>query len=252
MDFGFLFMPRGIHLNQTQKQQIYVGITKGHDDAKIIESVFVADDISPTYISKTIRWLKNVATNDQILSWFAGKIRTGNKSSHALDDPITSHALKVLALARPKRTQEMIVTDLMDMLGDGITICRQDISFWLKRHKITDHAITWVSAHLDEAEREETLRIARAYDTRCLHNFDESCTSYKKFLQKKARCFIGEVPTNIEWSLTGQDGRVYSSIADYTPEGWSVWRTFYCNIDHQCVEIFLDPNTVSFSSIRVS
>jgi hypothetical protein len=82
-------MPRGIHLNQTQKQQIYVGITKGHDGTKIIESVFVADDISPTYISKTIRWLKNVATNDQIVSWLAGKIRTGNKSSNALDDPIT-------------------------------------------------------------------------------------------------------------------------------------------------------------------
>jgi hypothetical protein len=46
-------MPRGIHLNQTQKQQIYVGITKGHDDATIIESVFVADDISPTYFLRS-------------------------------------------------------------------------------------------------------------------------------------------------------------------------------------------------------
>jgi hypothetical protein len=76
-----------------------------------------------------------------------------------------SHTIEDLALQRPKRTQEMIWKDLMTILGqeDLAGISQQEISRWLKRHKISSHCLNYVSAHLDEEEREETLIMARAF-----------------------------------------------------------------------------------------
>jgi hypothetical protein len=235
-------MPTGTHLNETQKDRIYSGVYKGHADELIYEDVFDSDESLCTfsYLAKLCRWIR-VASDDDIGIWIAGRRRTGNKSLHALDEEDISHTVENLALARPKRTQQMISQDLTIILGneDPIGKSQQEISRWLKRHKISDHCLSYVSAHLDEGERAETLRMARDFATSNLHNFDETSTAYKKFIQRMARSHMGEIPNDIEWSIQGPDGRVYSVIADYTPEGWSIWRTFLCNIDHICVEDFL-------------
>lgn len=243
-------MPRGIHLNETQKDRIYSGVCKHHADELIFDNVFDNDDslCSFSYLVKLCRWIRCVASDDDIRIWLAGRRRTGNKSLHALDEEDVSRTVENLALARPKRTLEMISKDLTCILGNEYATgtSRQEISRWLKRHKIADHCLSYVSAHLDEEERAETLRMARDFPTSNLHNFDESSTGYKKFIEHKARFHIGEIPTDIEWSIQGPDGRVYSVIADYIPEGWAIWRTFLCNIDHNCVEYFLrhDLSTV--------
>lgn len=50
------------------------------------------------------------------------------------------------------------------------------------------------------------------------------------------------MPISQEWIIRGADGRVYSTIADYTSEGWSCWRTFFCNVNHECIEHFLEAD----------
>ena len=132
-----------------------------------------------------------------------------------------------------------IANIITEEIGDGRTHTQQEVSRFLERHWLADHHIDFISAHIDEEERAQTLANARPYETNHLHNFDESSTAESKFIQKTARAGVGEHPTQFEWCLQGTDSRVYSVIADYTPEGWTVWRIFLCNIDHRCMEEFL-------------
>jgi hypothetical protein len=236
-------MPSGVHINDTERNLILVGVQKESSVDKIFEDVFDSDAnrCSKAYLSRVCTYLQSAST-DEIVAWLAGKVRTGNKSGHYLDDDEISHVVEELSTSRPKRPHSMIADDVTEIVGDGVRITRQEISRFLKRHKISSHKISFVSALIDEDERAETLELARPYETSCLHNFDETSTAYTKFIMKETRCHKGETPSQPEWNLIGPDGRVYSVIADYTPNGWSCWRTFLRNIDHECVELFLQED----------
>jgi transposase len=153
-----------------------------------------------------------------------------------------SSFIDTISLEIPKKTQSEIARLVSNVIGDGRAWDQSTISRWLKHHKISDHRINFISALLDEEERSETFAQLAPYATHHLHNFDESSCAREKFIAKIARCHVGEVPTVKEWHIIGADGRVYSVIADYSTEGWTCWRIFLCNINHVCVEQFLQED----------
>jgi len=156
-----------------------------------------------------------------------------------LDESGVEEEVERLSRVRPTFVEQDIANIITEEIGDGRTHTQQEVSRFLERHWLADHHIDFISAHIDEEERAQTLANARPYETNHLHNFDESSTAESKFIQKTARAGVGEHPTQFEWCLQGTDSRVYSVIADYTSEGWTVWRIFLCNIDHRCMEEFL-------------
>ena len=221
-------MPSAVHINGTERNLIHSGVQKENSVDKIFEDVFDSDAnrCSKAYLSRVCTYLQS-APMDEIVAWLAGKARTGNKSGHYLDDNKLSHVVEELSTSRPKRSHSMIADDVTEIVGDGI-ITRQEVSRFLKRHKISSHKISFVSALIDEDERAETLELARPYETSCLHNFDETSTAYTKFIKKDARCHKGEIHSQPEWNLIGPDGRVYSvSSQIILQKGGVVGELFY-------------------------
>lgn len=241
-------MPKGFMVTSAEKTAIYsCFVVKNHSIEQVFSELFNND---PNRIS--IRTLKDyweriqTFTDEEAREWIQGSLINKNKKKSSLDEAGIGEEVERLCRLRPRLIQQDIATIIYEEIGDGRTHTHQEISRFLKRHRIADHHIDFISAHLDEEDRAQTLAAARPYETPHLHNFDESSTAEAKFIQKNARAGVGEHPTQFEWCLRGPDGRVYSVIADYTPAGWTVWRIFLCNIDHKCVEEFLREDLSSF------
>lgn len=232
-------MPTGTHLTKREKEQIHdyfcnhsFPVDKAHQD------LFQGDTnkISIRTLQDHKIMLKS-ASYEEIIAWIAGKPRTGNKRSE-LDEPGVCSILNVIACKRPKLVQDDVAEKLSNAIGDNRTWSQSSISRWLRRHDISNHRISFISALLNEEERAQTLLLAAPYETHHMHNTDESSAARDKFIAKIARSHKGEIPMENEWFITGTDGRVYSVIADYSTEGWTCWRIFLCNINHLCVEQF--------------
>ena len=177
-------MPTGTFLTKVQKEQIHdyfcnhkYSIEKAHQD------LFQGDNDKISV--RTLENHKRKLLNEEIKEWIEGKPRTGNKKSE-LDDPDVSAYLDSLACKRPKVMQDEIASNLRIAIGDAKTRHQSTISRWLHRHKIADHRISYISAHLNEEERAQTLARAAPYKSHYLHNFDESSCARDKFIAKFA------------------------------------------------------------------
>ena len=165
--------------------------------------------------------------------------------------------LQAIALRRPKPTVSEMCVMLSDEVGGHYPVLSEKtVAHAIKKRDISAQQTSFYSALLDENQRRNYMKIIEHVHPNQLHNWDETSGAHKKFVMRTAYDKVGITPVEPEWTIE-QDGKVYSVIADYTPDGFDAYRIFKCNITmnalkHFCKTIWTwSCRTVTWRSVTV-
>lgn len=238
----FQAMVKGAQLTVKEKELMYnCLVVHRKSEFECFQLIFESDSkrISVDYIKRKKSWFLDPKTSaNEKATYIYGSPHV--KKTKCLIGEAEMAVLKPISTFQPKRSFTAMATQLSSQIGAGFPIVSpRTIQRSLKKARMSEKTVTHVPANLDADLRASTLLSVAHNRIDQLHNFDESSAAGKKFEAKRALSEIGEPAECYDWSLTDDNGKTYSVIADYTPRGWTIWRIFMNNINHVSVETFL-------------